>query len=71
MTRRTLIDFFADVTAAAATRSAPYLVYDDGYRAWTWTYGELTDRARGFAGRLRDEGIGGGQAVAIWSENRP
>jgi len=39
MTRRTLLDFFADVTGDAATAAAPFLVYDDGYRTWTWTYG--------------------------------
>ena len=71
MTRRTLLDFFADVTSDAATRRAPFLAYDDGYRAWTWTYGELADAARSFASRLRAHGVAGGQAVAIWSENRP
>ena len=66
MTRRTLLDFFADVTGAAAA-AAPFLVYDDGYRTWTWTYGELGAAARGFAARLRTAGISAGQAVAIWS----
>src|SRR5262249_56036796 len=37
MTRRTLLDFFADVTGGAAAKRAPFLVYDDGYRTWTWT----------------------------------
>jgi long-chain acyl-CoA synthetase len=71
MTRRTLIDFFADVTGDAATSTAPFLVYDDGYRTWTWTYGELAAAARAFASRLRSAGIGAGAHVAIWSENRP
>ena len=70
MTRRTLLDFFADVTGDA-TKSAQFLVYDDGYRTWTWTYGELAAAARQFAARLRGHGIGAGQAVAIWCENRP
>jgi long-chain acyl-CoA synthetase len=71
MTRRTLIDFFADVTGDAATAASPFLVYDDGYRTWTWTYGELAAAARQFASRLAAAGIGAGAHVAIWSENRP
>jgi long-chain acyl-CoA synthetase len=71
MTRRTLLDFFADVTSDAAAKDAQFLAYDDGYRTWTWTYGDLAAAARGFAQRLRQEGVAPGQAVAIWSENRP
>jgi acyl-CoA synthetase (AMP-forming)/AMP-acid ligase II len=70
MMRRTLLDFFADVTGGSAAH-AQFLAYDDGYRAWTWTYGETAAAARAFAQRLRGHGIAGGQAIAIWSENRP
>jgi len=71
MTRRTLLDFFADVTGGAAAKGAPFLVYDDGYRTWTWTYGQLGNAAAVFAARLRASGVTAGSAVAIWSENRP
>ena len=71
MTRRTLLDFFADVISDAAAKNAQFLAYDDGYRTWTWTYGELAAAARGFAQRLHHERVAAGQAVAIWSENRP
>src|SRR5262249_29130427 len=71
MTRRTLLDFFADVTGGAAAKRAPFLVYDDGYRTWTWTYAELAAAASTFGARLRAAGIHAGSAVAIWSENRP
>jgi long-chain acyl-CoA synthetase len=71
MTRRTLLDFFADVTSDSAAKNAQFLVYDDGYRTWTWTYGDLAAAAHGFARRLRDHHIAAGQAIAIWSENRP
>src|SRR5687767_7623524 len=71
MTRRTLLDFFADVTSDSAAKNAQFLVYDDGYRTWTWTYGDLAAAAHGFARRLRDRHVGAGQAIAIWSENRP
>ena len=71
MTRRTLIDFFADVTSAPRTARADFLAYDDGYRTWAWTYGELAGRAAHFADRLRAADITAGQHIAIWSENRP
>ena len=71
MTRRTLLDFFADVTADTTAKNAQFLAYDDGYRTWTWTYGDLAAAARGFARRLREQGVAPGQAIAIWSENRP
>src|SRR5690348_15844994 len=72
MTRRTLLDFFTDLFAEGATHlDAPCLAYDDGYRTWTWTYGDLGRHARAFASRLRTSGIAHGQAIAIWSENRP
>ncbi|HWJ56307.1 MAG TPA: AMP-binding protein, partial [Vicinamibacterales bacterium] len=69
MTRRTLLDFFADVTGDAAAR--PFLAYDDGYRSWTWTYGELAAAARACAARLRRSAVPRGAAVVLWSENRP
>jgi len=71
MARRTLLDFFADVTSDPAAKNALFLAYDDGYRTWTWTYGDLAAAARGFARRLRDQHVAAGQAIAIWSENRP
>jgi len=70
MARRTLIDFFADMTSGS-TAEREFLVYDDGYRTWTWTYAELGDAASAFAARVRDAGVTAGQAIAVWSENRP
>ncbi len=67
MPRRTLIDFFDDLSS---TRGE-FLVYDDGYRTWSLTYADVAHAARAFAGRLRAAGIARGHAVAIWSENRP
>src|SRR5438067_3507289 len=71
MTRRTLIEFLADVTSDAHTARASFLTYDDGYRTWSWTYADLVGAAQRFADRLRDAQITSGQHVAIWSENRP
>jgi long-chain acyl-CoA synthetase len=67
MARRTLIDFFGDV----ATTPGEFLTYDDGYRTWSYTYGEVAAAARACAARLAASGVGPGQAVAIWAENRP
>jgi long-chain acyl-CoA synthetase len=67
MTRRTLIDFFDDLSA----NPGEFLVYDDGYRTWSYTYAEAAAAARALAGRLAAAGIEKGQTVALWSENRP
>lgn len=67
MARRTLIDFFDDL----GNISGEFLVFDDGYRSWSYSYRDTTDRARAFAARLHADGIARGQHVVIWSENRP
>ena len=67
MTRRTLIDFFEDV----ASIPGEFLIYDDGYRTWSFRYDEVAAAARAFAARLAAAGIGRGHTVAIWAENRP
>jgi long-chain acyl-CoA synthetase len=67
MRRDTLLDFFHDVSAARGE----FLVYDDGYRARSYTYGETSRAAHGFAARLQTAGVGKGDKVVFWSENRP
>jgi long-chain acyl-CoA synthetase len=67
MGRDTLLDFFDDV---CATRGI-FLVYDDGYRARSYSYAETATAARGFAARLQSAGLGKGDKVVFWSENRP
>jgi len=67
MRRDTLLDFFNDVSAGRGD----FLVHDDGYRARTYTYAETANAARGFAARLQAEGLGKGDKVVFWSENRP
>jgi len=66
MPRRTLIDFYADLSSTPGE----FVVYDDGYRSWAYTYADVTEAARAFAARLREEGIGEGDALTIWAENR-
>jgi long-chain acyl-CoA synthetase len=67
MLLRTLVDFFDGLEQTRGD----FLTYDDGYRSWTYSYAESARASRAFAGRLRREGIGKGEHVAIWCENRP
>jgi long-chain acyl-CoA synthetase len=66
-TDRTLLDFFNGFAA----RPEEFIIYDDGYRRWSYTYRQIGDAARAFAARLRDQSIGSGEKVLFWSENRP
>src|SRR6185436_12916011 len=66
MPRRTLIDFFADLSSTPGE----FVVYDDGYRSWSYTYADVAMAARAFADRLRAQGVARGQHVAVWGENR-
>jgi long-chain acyl-CoA synthetase len=67
MRRDTLLDFFHDFSALRGD----FLVYDDGFRARSYTYGETAAAARAFAARLQMTGVGKGDKVLFWSENRP
>ena len=67
MRRNTLIDFFEDF----ADKPGEFLVYDDGYRARSYTYAETAAAASAFAAQLQAAGIGKGDKVVFWSENRP
>ena len=48
-----------------------FIIYDDGFRGWTFSYSEIARLATSFAARLRMEGVRKGDAVVIWSESRP
>ena len=65
--RRTLIDFFDDLTKA----NGQFLTYDDGYRTRSYAYAEVANAAETLAARLEQHGIGKGDHVLIWMENRP
>ncbi|MBI4468651.1 MAG: AMP-binding protein [Acidobacteria bacterium] len=67
MPRETLLDFFDDLGHARGD----FVVYDDGYRARTFTYAEIAGAARAFSSRLQAAGFSRGDKVLIWSENRP
>jgi hypothetical protein len=64
---QTLLDFFAEFERNAGE----FLVHDDGYRTRSYRYADVVRAAGVFAGRLRTAGIGKGEKVLFWSENRP
>src|SRR5215203_5167083 len=67
MGRRTLVAFFSDFALIDRT----FVAHDDGYRVRRQTYREIAADARAVARRLRQDRIGRGDKVLIWSENRP
>jgi long-chain acyl-CoA synthetase len=67
MRRDTLLDFFEDF----APYSREFLVHDDGFRVRRFSYSDVARAAKAFAARLQAAGIGKGDKVLIWSENRP
>ena len=66
MPRRTLLDFFDDLSRIERR----FLIDDDGYRAWTYSYGDIATASRAFAARLRASGIAANDKVILWCENR-
>lgn len=65
--RVTLLDSFRALEGV----SGEALVYDDGFRPRHYSYAQLRRAARNFAGKLEAAGIGRGDRVILWSENRP
>jgi len=47
------------------------LVYDDGFRQWSYTYDQLRATAEAWAGELVKAGLRSGDRLLIWSDNRP
>ncbi len=64
---RTLIDLFRGF----ADSPAEFIVHDDGYRRWSYSYRQIAIASSAFAARLRDEAITKGEKILFWSENRP
>ena len=67
MPRDTLLDLFAERQLI----ERPFLVYDDGYRQWTFSPRQVAEGAHAFAARLRAAHITAGEKVILWGENRP
>jgi long-chain acyl-CoA synthetase len=47
------------------------LLYDDGFRRWSYTGDQLRATAAAFADRLHSNGLHDGDRLVIWSDNRP
>ncbi len=45
--------------------------FSNGYRTWCWSYQDLDDGIRRFVAYLDRQGIGTGDRLVLWSENRP
>ncbi len=67
MPRDTLVDFFHDMAAMRGD----FLVYDDGFRSRTFSYGDIGRAAKGFGARLHAAGLRKGDTIVFFSENRP
>ena len=48
-----------------------FVVYDDGWRGWSYSYSRVAGMAGAFASKLRTNGLSKGDCVLIWSESRP
>jgi long-chain acyl-CoA synthetase len=62
-----LIDFF-DCYISGSSQA---LVYDDGFRRWSYTRDQLRATADAWAGELVKAGLQVGDRLLIWSDNRP
>ncbi len=67
MPRDTLLDFFNERLQS----DAEFLVHDDGYRVRHYSYAVIRGAAVDFAARLASAGIGAGDKILLWGENRP
>jgi long-chain acyl-CoA synthetase len=65
--RQTLVDLFDEFAGS----EKEYLLYDNGYRAWSYTYKQVARAAHAFAARLAAARVGKGEKVVLWSESRP
>ena len=67
MRRDTLIDFFDEIVSFNGT----FIVHDDSFRTRTFSYKDVGRASKAFASRLAASGVGKGDKVVIFSENRP
>ena len=65
--RETLLDFFASLKDGREE----FLVFEDGFRTWRYSYAAVADAAESFARRLHEAGISKGDKAVLWGENRP
>ncbi|GIW47307.1 MAG: AMP-binding protein [Deltaproteobacteria bacterium] len=64
---KTLVDLFYEIL----DKSGEFVIYNNGFRSWSYTYREIKDASFSFALKLQRINIKKGDRVIIWSENRP
>lgn len=69
--QQTIHETLAGLFLGFAAREQEYLIFDNGYRSWTYTYAQVAGAARAFAARLTAAGVKKGDKLVIWSESRP
>jgi long-chain acyl-CoA synthetase len=62
-----LVDFFERYIRGPSLA----LVYDDGFRQWSYTHDQLRATAEAWAGELGNGGLHAGDRLVIWSDSRP
>lgn len=62
-----LLDFFDRYIRGSSSA----LVYDDGFRQWSYTHDQLHATAEAWAGELVNAGLHAGDRLVIWSDSRP
>ena len=67
MNRETLLNFFDERLRS----DAEFFVHDNGYRIRHYSYAAVRRAAVDFAARLAAAGVGAGDKVLFWGENRP
>src|SRR5579884_368994 len=64
----TLLDLVAEIERLGDTEACRW---SNGLRTWTWTYRDIYRQLATFAQVLEQRGVGKGERILIWSENRP
>lgn len=65
---KTLVEL---VSAMERLSNREAILYHDGLRTRRWSYRELLRHAAGLAEELRSRGLGPGNRLLLWGENRP
>ncbi len=68
MARESLLSYLEDFSRYS--RNTCFL-YDDGFRTWSYSYGQILGLVKAFEARLYCAGIGPEDKVLFWCENRP
>lgn len=54
-----------------AQHEREFVVFDNGWRGWTYSYSQIASMANTFRDRFRAAQVNRGDTIAIWSESRP